>query len=365
MATVTDLVLHYSNDVLGEGETERQFFYEDNGISAAFVGKYTYIRGVHIHNGFEANACNGVMPYNLQIGRSNSLGVDLTLIYNRNHNTRNVSLGGLEAAFLASKIIDDRNPATDYNHKASIIIQNDTWIGENSTIMSGVTVHNGAVIARNSHVVSDVPPYAIVGGNPARVIGYRFDEDIIEKLQTIQWWYWDVDTLIERYPLFPEDVEGFCNAFYDEAKEKFDRLIERRQIKDDAYFMLVDCNEKYACYPKVIEQFLDKYIGNENKRLICFIQSVDSDEARQQVASLVALVNTINNEPNIKCRLEIVTGDRDKAQDRFLECSHYITLRTFDTVYFTCLADRLGVEVISGVDTIVQFEKHRNMAVKV
>lgn len=68
----------------------------------------------------------------------------------------------------------------------TIVIGNDVWIGSSVTIMSGVTVGDGVVIAANSHVVKDVPPYAIVGGNPAKVIKFRFFEKQICDLLLIQ-----------------------------------------------------------------------------------------------------------------------------------------------------------------------------------
>ncbi|MFA4979990.1 MAG: DapH/DapD/GlmU-related protein [Sphingobacterium sp.] len=66
-----------------------------------------------------------------------------------------------------------------------IIVEDDVWIGTDAIIMSGVRIGKGAVIAAGSVIVKDVPPYSIVGGNPANVIKYRFDEDIINKLKTI------------------------------------------------------------------------------------------------------------------------------------------------------------------------------------
>lgn len=69
-----------------------------------------------------------------------------------------------------------------------VLIGNDVWIGNSATIMSGVTVGDGAVIAAGSHVVKDVHPYEIVGGNPAGHIRYRFPNDVIQELLRIKWW---------------------------------------------------------------------------------------------------------------------------------------------------------------------------------
>lgn len=69
--------------------------------------------------------------------------------------------------------------------KGDIVLKDDVWIGANSTILSGVTINQGAIVAAGSVVTKDVPAYAIVGGNPARVIKYRFSEQIIQKLLKI------------------------------------------------------------------------------------------------------------------------------------------------------------------------------------
>lgn len=91
------------------------------------------------------------------------------------------------------------------------IIGNDVWIGMNSIIMRGVTIGDGAVIAAGSIVTKDVPPYAIVGGNPAKIIKYRFSEDQIAKLLSIKWWNWSVDEIRNNSHLF-YDINAFIGA---------------------------------------------------------------------------------------------------------------------------------------------------------
>ena len=75
--------------------------------------------------------------------------------------------------------------------KGDTVIGNDVWIGYESLIMPGVKIGDGAIIAANSVVVNDVPPYTIVGGNPAKVIKQRFDDETVKKLLEIAWWDWD------------------------------------------------------------------------------------------------------------------------------------------------------------------------------
>lgn len=82
-----------------------------------------------------------------------------------------------------------------YPFKGDLVIGNDVWIGYNATIMAGVTIGDGAIIATNATVTKDVPPYAIVGGNPAKVIRLRFADDVIERLLRLKWWDWDVEKI--------------------------------------------------------------------------------------------------------------------------------------------------------------------------
>jgi len=82
------------------------------------------------------------------------------------------------------------------------VIGNDVWIGCNSTILRGVTIGNGAVIGANSLVNKDVPPYAIVVGSPAKIIKYRFDEEIIQALLKIKWWDYPLEIISQHAELF-------------------------------------------------------------------------------------------------------------------------------------------------------------------
>ena len=88
-------------------------------------------------------------------------------------------------------------------HPASngdVELGNDVWLGQSCTIMSGVTIGHGACIAACAVVTKSVPPYAIVGGNPARLIRYRFSERQIEALLEISWWDWPPELISEFYP---------------------------------------------------------------------------------------------------------------------------------------------------------------------
>jgi hypothetical protein len=94
-----------------------------------------------------------------------------------------------------------------------IIIENDVWIATNVTVKEGVTIHNGAVVAMESLVTKDVPPYAIVGGCPARIIKYRFTPNQITELLKIAWWNWKDEEIMKVIPLLiSEDIDAFIRT---------------------------------------------------------------------------------------------------------------------------------------------------------
>jgi acetyltransferase-like isoleucine patch superfamily enzyme len=98
--------------------------------------------------------------------------------------------------------------------KGNVTIGNDVWIGQNVTIMSGVTIGDGVVIANNSHVVKNIESYALVGGNPAKLIKYRFTEEQIIKLLQIKWWDWDDKKINNNTHLLCSDnIDDFINNY--------------------------------------------------------------------------------------------------------------------------------------------------------
>lgn len=89
--------------------------------------------------------------------------------------------------------------------KGDVIIGNDVWLGMDVIILSGVTIGDGAVIAAGSLVVKDVPPYTIVGGNPAKTIKNRFPEEIVLKFMEMKWWDWPYEKIENAIPLLQSE----------------------------------------------------------------------------------------------------------------------------------------------------------------
>lgn len=344
-------------------ETRMQF--SSQGFSAftgAYIGAGTYCWNMELDNGIEFQRREQGIISNLHIGKYTSIAEGLSVMLGKTHNIRCVDSGAL------SLMLQDkgcRPSLTDgqFVQKGSVVIQNDVYVGEKVKIMPNVVVRNGAVIATNSHVVSDVPPYAIVGGNPAKVIGYRFPKEIIEKLQIIRWWDWSEDKLLDNASCFTEDVEAFCDRFFDEANEKFRAYCNGRiPYAEDTYFAFVDFYENYSNYTHILESFLKVFIRDEKKRLILFVQSdLEQKINEDNLNDLYDIVDEIENSSNICCKVSLVCGDNEEAEKNFIQCRHYLISRTYRAVHFSCLADLLGIDILSGVDSRLLFQKVRNI----
>jgi chloramphenicol O-acetyltransferase type B len=102
--------------------------------------------------------------------------------------------------------------------KGDIIIGNDVWLGSGCTILSGITIGNGAVVGARSVVTREVPPYAIVAGNPAHIIRWRFDEPTRKALLQLQWWHWPA-----------EEVRSIAHLLCSDNIEKFLAYVSARQ----------------------------------------------------------------------------------------------------------------------------------------
>lgn len=155
------------------------------------IGKYTY-GNLNVHISSKNNY--------LYIGNYCSIANDVIFILSSDHPYKNISTYPFKALILRNGI--------DGISKGDIFVDDDVWIGYGTTIMSGVHIGQGAVVAAGAVVTKDVPPYAIVGGVPAKVIKYRFEPEMIEEL-----------VKIDYSKLTKEDIEKHIDDLYKELKD--------------------------------------------------------------------------------------------------------------------------------------------------
>lgn len=118
-----------------------------------------------------------------------------------NHNFNKVS------SYFINQNVLNNSFKEDINSKGNIIIENDVWVGTHSVILSGSHISTGVIVAANSVVSGYIPPYAVVGGSPAKIIKFRFSQIIIDNLLMSKWWEWDKEMIIKNKQLFINDCD--------------------------------------------------------------------------------------------------------------------------------------------------------------
>jgi len=162
------------------------------------IGDFTYYDDFEDVHNFEKN-----VKYHfdftgdkLKIGKFCMIASGVTFIMNgANHLTDAISTYPFA---IFGKGWENAMEGKSYPTKGDTIIGNDVWIGYNATIMAGVKIGDGAIIATNSTITKDVESYTIVGGNPASEIKKRFSPDHIEKLLKLKWWNWDLEKITQN-----------------------------------------------------------------------------------------------------------------------------------------------------------------------
>lgn len=169
--------------------------------------KNVYIgRGTYYCKGCSFTARDGGI---IEIGNYCSIAGGVTII-NVNHNYHSVSTYPFSVQLLKSK---DYSEIVRDRIVGNVIIGNDVWIGTGAIILKDVNIGDGAVVGAGSVVTKSVPSYAIVAGNPARVIGKRFNDLQIKSLLRIKWWDWSDEAIQENVELFYLPIDEFIEKF--------------------------------------------------------------------------------------------------------------------------------------------------------
>jgi acetyltransferase-like isoleucine patch superfamily enzyme len=109
---------------------------------------------------------------------------------------------------------------TVYRSTANTTLGNDVWVGAHAIIGNGAQIGDGAVVASGAVVFSDVPPFAVVAGNPAQVVRYRFSKLVVDRLIRIAWWHWPVEAVFANRGWFLRPIEEFVEHFDPAARKR-------------------------------------------------------------------------------------------------------------------------------------------------
>ena len=326
----------YMNDVLGEN---KQF-------PVLTIGRDSYIGEAYADTAFDEQ-----LIYNIHIGRYSSIAANIHFLIDMNHDYRKVSQGYITGVpYCRPELI---------KRKGQIVIMNDCWIGDFVTILSGVTIGNGAVIAANSVVTKNIPPYAIVAGNPAKIIGYRFEKSQIEALNLIRWWNWSAEQIRNSATDLHGDIDEFIQKYINTAKHELSGIIPadtkpipKENAGEEKIFLYIpDFEQDYPTYQKVIEQFIQTY-SDTNYELLLYIEE---DEFLNE--KLALLDNIFALYKNANCYINLFIGNIADKRSLFCQVDAYITNRSTDNVLHMDMADLFELPVISSVDFPIFEEK--------
>lgn len=178
------------------------------------VGDYTYYDDFETVNNFEKNVKYhfDFIGDKLIIGKFCMIASGVNFIMNgANHLSKAIS--SYPFAIFGADWQNAMEGKT-YPSKGDTFIGNDVWIGHNATIMPGITIGDGAIIATNTTVTKNVPPYSIVGGNPSQLIRKRFNDHQINSLLEMKWWNWNIDLITQHVQLLTNNnIDELINVY--------------------------------------------------------------------------------------------------------------------------------------------------------
>ena len=272
-------------------ENQRVYPLDNKNITLTSICPMSYI--------VEADLTVGSNRCNLLIGRYSSFAYKISIDIGMDHLYRCITTYPPHKILSASYHTTDTsiiNPAADPLVHHQMTIGNDVWVGANAQLLGGIHIGNGAVIGAGTVVAKDIPPYAVVVGNPARVIKYRFDEETITRLQRIKWWNWPKEKIETFIPQFNDDMTGFLDRFDPGVqKEEFDETAAavhelRAQDYTVSYFIPdFEIPIPYCVWPRVIDSFLAAYTAEDRVALVLAMPDIeDADAYANAIASRMA-----------------------------------------------------------------------------
>ncbi len=317
------------------GEASVQFAASTSSFPLISFDADSYMSGLQIQSGINFNPDAG--RHCISIGKGCSIADAVTFMINLDHDFESVVQG--EWSFLR----ETERPRRA-RQKGTIILQNDVWVGHGAIIMAGVTLHNGCVVAAGAVVTKDVPPYAVVGGNPARVLRYRFDADTISALQKIAWWDWPQAVQLARKRDFSLPAEEFVKKFLPPADCGEEFVPSPRAPGQPAVVLFAaDVGEPYPLYPDVMRQYFAQ--DRPNTELLIYLP--EDLSTPENVRAIEEILYAYEERDSL---VTLQAGETIDERVLFQGADYFVTTRCRQTVSRSCLADRCGVKVLYGTD---------------
>lgn len=163
------------------------------------VGRFTYFGG-------SVQFLSFIPGEKIVLGNFCSVADGVVISVGGNHHTSLVSTYPFDNHFLGKP-----NPTRTYETTRDTVIGSDVWIGAQAYIAGGAHVGDGAVISTRAVVYGEVPPYAIMAGNPAQIVRYRFSKATVERMLRLKWWDWPNEKIVARVEWFYKPIQEFLD----------------------------------------------------------------------------------------------------------------------------------------------------------
>lgn len=284
-------------------EVRKLYLDTENKFVGVTLGEGAYI--------VDASLDFGSLYCHVLVGKYSSIGHRVKFIAGLNHNSKLISTYPFRDIY-GEKICGMLNTYCESNHN-QIIIGNDVWIGADVTVLGGVKISDGAVIAAGAVVANDVPPYAVMAGNPAKIVKYRFAPDIINTIQRIKWWNWSRDKIRRCWQNF-ENTEAFLQKYGgsmptiqdDMNSEVYILLKSLRDKGYRIYYFQPDLLSEEKVWKNVVKNILPCLDESTSVLVIALDNVVASDSGKKYFLSLIDGSNKDNVVVLDKLEAEVV-----------------------------------------------------------
>lgn len=319
------------------------------GFPILYAGRGSYTGKISIHTMAERLDVDGAVHL-IQIGRYTSIGENLLILCDMNHDYNSVYQGVILDYAEEQDDLDYRSRIGQNNatliQKGMVVIGSDVWIGDNVIILPDVTIGDGAIIAAGSIVTKDVPSYAVYGGNPAKLIRWRFEDEIIEGLKKICWWNKDRDVLLTMKEDMKGDVRRFVDKYLPDTLSDVDEMPDFRLLSDHKVPVMVyflDAESGFPTFGSVVIQFTYAFSNGEAELVLCYRKGNQTD-----MAVIERLISQISDLP-YNSYINIIGIDEKQEQNLIRQGDYFIIGRDVKNIQRLSYALEHNLKCISAV----------------
>lgn len=225
--------------------------------------------------------------------------------------------------------------------KNQLIIGNDVWIGTNAAILGGIVIGNGAVIAANAVVTKNVEPYSIVAGNPAKILKYRFSEEVCRTLDQMKWWNWPEKEIIDLCEKEHGSIDHLLGYYKPEESESYSEFEDMKKVFK-IYVFILDFQQQNSLWRKIVKEYVETFANRDKVMLILVEQGMEDKKYMEDVFEVIR--NKGNCSPNI---MKVLFSEK-RVVSLLKNADYFITSRDHMTGQYFDYACTYGARILFG-----------------